>query len=432
MKNSQEKKPVKRILGIEKSDRMKNLKRIGLGLLIVLGIAGVYYYPKYQMLQEMMHLFDEDRIVENFRSFNTKWPVSDLTKSAKAYKYAQGEQTDLPLSFEFEGGQYSSEEFIMDSRTTGLIVIQNDSIIFENYYLGNTAETRNISWSMAKSYISALMGIAVEEGHITSVMQTVDEYAPVLKGSGYEGVTIKDVLQMSTGVGFNEDYGDMTSDINRWGMGFATGASQDKFATTLEREVEPGTVNHYVSINTHVLGMVITAATGRTITDYMQEKLWTPMGMEHDAYWLIDGSGMEMVLGGLNATLRDFAKIGSLFLHKGNWNGSQIVPTDWVRVSTTPDAPHLMPGGDGYFGYGYQWWIPPGDEGEFMAMGVYNQNIYINPTTKTVIAKLSANHNYNDNSFLPSRTDMAVEMYREILKKYRVTDNVETELMAAE
>ena len=411
---------------------MKRLKYFGLALLILLGIAGVYYYPKYQMLQEMLHLFDEDRIVENFRSFDQKWPVNTMTKSPQPYVYKQGVKSDLPTSFNFEGKDYDTKQFLTDSRTTGLLVIQNDSIIYEDYYLGNTADTRNISWSMAKSYISALMGIAIEEGHIESVMQDVDHYVPMLKGSGYEGVLIKDVLQMSTGVGFNEDYGDMSSDINRWGMGFATGASQDKFATTLEREIEPGTVNHYVSINTHVLGMVIKAATGRTITDYMQEKLWTPMGMEHDGYWLIDGQGMEMVLGGLNATLRDYAKIGSMYMHQGNWNGSQIVPADWVRVSTTPDAPHVMPGGDGFFGYGYQWWIPPGDDGEYMAIGVYNQNIYINPTTKTVIAKLSANHDYNDPNYLPARDDFAIAMYRAIAEQYGASEALEEELMAAE
>ena len=339
---------------------MKNLKYIGIGLLIVLAIAAVIFYPKYKMLTHTIHLFDEDRIVENFRSFDAVWPISDINKSSNPYTYPKGSAIDLPAEINYRGKSYTGQEFLKDSRTTGFIVIQNDSIVYENYFLGNTETTRNISWSMAKSFISALVGIAVDEGHIESVMQNVDDYCPILKGSGYEGVTIKDVLQMSTGVAFNEDYGDFNSDINRWGRGFALGQSQDEFAATLVREREPGTVNHYVSINTHVLGMVLTAATGKTVTEYMQEKLWDPMGMEHDAYWLIDGSDMEMVLGGLNATLRDYAKIGTLFLHNGNWKGDQVVPTDWVRISTKPDAPYLEPGYDGYFGYGYQWWIPPG------------------------------------------------------------------------
>ena len=410
---------------------MKNIKYILIGLAILLAAAAVYFYPKYKMVDHTIHLFDEDRIVENFRTANAIWPTSDLNKSSNPHTYPKGEKIDLPSEFKYLGQTYSGAQFLKDSRTTGFMVIQNDSIVYENYFLGNTASTRNISWSMAKSFISALIGIAVEEGHIESVMKDVDEYCPVLKGSGYEGVTIKDVLQMSTGVGFNEDYGDYDSDINRWGRGFAMGKSQDEFATTLQRKLEPGTVNHYVSINTHVLGMVLTAATGKTITDYMQEKLWSPMGMEHDAYWLVDGAGMEMALGGLNATLRDYAKIGSLFLHNGNWNGDQIVPTDWIRVSTKPDAPYLEPGYDGYFGYGYQWWIPPGDDGEFMAQGVYNQNVYINPRTNTVIAKLSANHKFNDDSYHPSHSEMAVEMYRAVANSFNVA-SAEEALMTAE
>jgi len=303
---------------------MKKLKYIGLGLLALLVVAAILFYPKYKMGNHTIHLFDEDRIVENFRSFDAIWPTSNLNKSTSPHQYAAASKIELPDEFEYLGNSYSGEQFLKDSRTTGLLVIQNDSIVYENYFLGNTETTKNISWSMAKSFISALIGIAVNEGHIESVMKDVDDYCPVLRGSGYEGVTIKDVLQMSTGVAFNEDYGDFNSDINRWGRGFALGQSQDAFAATLERELEPGTVNHYVSINTHVLGMVLTAATGKTITEYMQEKLWQPIGMEHDAYWLVDGSNMEMALGGLNATLRDFAKIGSLFLHKGNWNGNQI------------------------------------------------------------------------------------------------------------
>ena len=416
---------------IFKARKMKKLKYIGIGLLILLAVGAVIYYPKYKMLNHSIHLFDEDRIVENFRSFDAIWPTRVLNKSSDPFSYPKGTAIELPSEFDYLGKTYSGDQFLKDSRTTGFIVIQNDSIVYENYFLGNTQTTRNISWSMAKSFISALIGIAVDEGHIASVMKNVDDFCPSLKGSGYDGVTIKDVLQMSTGVAFNEDYGDFNSDINRWGRGFALGQSQDEFAATLQRELEPGTVNHYVSINTHVLGMVLTAATGKTVTEYMKEKLWDPIGMEHDAYWLIDGLGMEMVLGGLNATLRDYAKIGSLYLYKGNWRGDQVVPFEWVRVSTKPDAPYLEPGYDGYFGYGYQWWIPPGADGEFMAQGVYNQNVYINPQTKTVIAKLSANHRFNDDSYHPSHSEMAVEMYRAVANSFSVKTTKE-ELMAAE
>ena len=395
---------------------MKTWKKTGLVLLFVIVIFSIWFYPKYKMLNHSIHLFDEDKIVNNFRSFDSVWPVAVMEASTNKFFYPKNVPITLPESFEFNGNSYESLKFLKDSWTTGFLVIQNDSIVFEDYYLGNTESTRNISWSMAKSFISALMGIAIEEGHIKNINQNVEEYVPELMGSAYEGVRIKDVLQMSTGVKFNEDYGDFYSDINRWGRGFAMGNSQDAFAGTLEREVEPGTINHYVSINTHVLGMILTKATGSTITDYMSEKLTDPLGMEYNGYWLLDGKNMEMALGGLNLTLRDYAKIGSLFLNNGLMNGKQIIQEEWVQASVIPDGPHVQPGSE--FGYGYQWWIPKSDVGEFMALGVYNQNIYINPETNTVIVKLSANPKYNDPSYVPSSNYAALELYRAITNQF--------------
>lgn len=394
---------------------MKLSKKIILGLLALLVVAGIFFYPKYKVLNHTIHLFDEDQIVQNFRSFDATFPSSYLKAPATPHLYPKRQNIDLPEAFIFGGKNYNSQQFLKDSWATGFLVIQNDTIVFEEYYLGNTESSKNISWSMAKSFISALVGIAVEEGDIKSIMQTVEEYLPELKGTAYGDVRIKDVLQMSTGVKFNEDYGDYNSDINRWGRKFALGGSQDDFPATLEREIEPGTVNHYVSINTHVLGMILKKATGRTITDYMQEKLYAPLGMEFDGYWVTDNEGMEMALGGLNLTLRDYAKIGTLFLKKGNWKGQQIVAKEWVSASVTPDAPHLQPSET--FGYGYQWWIPKSEVGEFMALGVYNQNIYINPTTNTIIVKLSANPKYNDPTYVPSNDMANLELYRSIIEK---------------
>ncbi|MDE0786382.1 MAG: serine hydrolase [Porticoccaceae bacterium] len=386
---------------------MKKFVIIGLLALMVLS---VWAFPKIKALNTTLTLFDEDKIVENFRSVAEFWPTRSLTQAKVPYIYTYGDSLNVPSSFAYNDQKLGTQQFLKDSWTTGLIVIQNDEIALEDYYLGNSAVTQNISWSMAKSFISALIGIAVNEGHIKSIEQSVDAYATSLGGSGYEGVSIKNVLQMSSGVAFNEDYGDFYSDINRWGRDFSLGNSQDAFAATLKNDIEPGTVNHYVSINTHVLGMVLTQATGRSITDYMQEKLYNPMGMEHDGLWIIDGQGMEMALGGLNLTLRDFAKLGSLYLHDGTFNGQQIVPASWVADSRTMDQPHLLPGND--FGYGYQWWMVGGDSGEFMAMGVYGQYIYINPETNTVIVKNSANPFYNDTSYIPSSDFAHLALFR--------------------
>ena len=324
----------------------------------------------------------------------------------------------LPTSFEARGVTYNTMDYLDSSYTQGFLVIQDDTIVYEDYWRGLTEDTRHISWSMAKSVVSALLGIAKDEGLMGSVEKTVDEYLPQFKGTGYEGVTVKDVLQMSSGVKFNEDYADPESDIQRWFETFALGESQDEFAMTLENERTPGTFNHYVSINTHVLGMILVKVTGKTISEYFKEKLWDPIGAEHDAYWLIDEEGMEMALGGLNATLRDFAKVGRLFLNRGNWNGKQLVSESWVSESQAMDAEHLTPQSENSahadVGYGYQWWIPDGNEGELWARGVFNQYIYINPTTNTVIVKLSANQKFYDYEAPVSDSKVNLELLRKV------------------
>jgi CubicO group peptidase (beta-lactamase class C family) len=388
----------------------RNSVLIGAGVLL---IGGFWAFPTVQSLYRAVHLFDQDRIVENFRSADQLGAISIMTASSAPRPYAKGAAIRLPEDFVFGGEALNSEQFLIDSWTTGLLVIQRDKIVYENYSLGNSESTRTISWSMAKSFVSAMIGIAVDEGRIASIEQTVDTYAPELKGSGYEGVRIKDVLQMSSGIAFNEDYADFNSDINRWGRGFALGSPQDDFAASLTREREPGSLNHYVSIDTHVLSMVLSRATGQSVTDYMQEKLYQPLGMEYDGYWIVDGDGKEMALGGLNLTLRDFAKLGSLYLRAGAVDVKQIVPAEWVKVSTAADAPHIQPEQDD-FGYGYQWWLPLSEDGEFMAMGVYGQYIYVNPTNNTVIVKVSANPHYNDLSYVPSSDFSHLAFFRSI------------------
>jgi CubicO group peptidase (beta-lactamase class C family) len=232
---------------------------------------------------------------------------------------------------------------------------------------------------------------------------------------------------MSSGARWNEDYSDPSSDIHRFGRIMAIGGSMSAFAATLDREHEPGTLNHYNSTDTQVLGMLLVRSTGRTIADYMTEKLWHPLGMESDAYWMLDSDDMEMAFGGLNATARDYAKFGELYRLGGRWNGRQIVPCAWVQASVTPDAPHLTPEAkaetDFPVGYGYQWWIPAGDEGEYTAIGVYNQFIYVNPSREVVIVKLSAFSDYatslDDSAYREIET---IEFFRTIGEQLRLSE----------
>lgn len=357
-------------------------------------------------------------IARSYLAMDVYLPSKTVEKAAQSFSFPQSELKALPKDFVYNKTTYNTLKYIDSSFTQGFIFIQNDTIQYENYWRGQKEDRKHISWSMSKSYVSALFGIAIKEGYIKSIDQTVEEYLPELIGSGYDGVKIKDVLQMASGIKFDENYSDPNSDINVYWEGFISGRSQDKFVRTLTNQRPPGTYNQYVSLNTHVLAMLIVKATGKSLTQYLQEKIWKPIGNEFDAYWLVDGEGMEMALGGLNACLRDYAKLGRLYLHKGNYNGVQVVPADWIERSTTATEPHLIPrestAPNGGTGYGYQWWIPAGNEGEFMAIGVFNQYIYINPTTQTIIVKNSANENYYDSNNPYGSSDVHLALFRKL------------------
>lgn len=370
--------------------------------------------PKIKDDKALREVLDLKNIAHSYLNMQDYFPTKTVKKATKPFTFPRVKNRTLPTTFLYNGTTYITAKYIDSSYTQGFIWIQNDTIEFENYWRGQKEDVKHISWSMSKSYVSALFGIAIEEGSIKSIDQTVDEYLPELKHSGYNGVKIKDVLQMASGIGFNEDYSDPNADINVYWNGFVSGKSQDKFASTLINQRPPGTYNQYVSINTHVLAMIIVKTTGRTLTEYLQEKIWKPIGTEFDAYWLVDGEGMEMALGGLNACLRDYAKLGQLYLNKGNYNGTQVVPAAWIESSVTTTEKHLTPQTNGGTGYGYQWWIPEGNEGEYMAIGIFNQYIYVNPTTKTVIVKNSANQNYYDGSNPFRSTDVHLALFRKL------------------
>lgn len=361
-------------------------------------------------------LFDEDVIVENFSSMDTLFETVEIKKTGPEHQFDRAIRT-LPAEYLYKGEKRATKTFLEKTNTTALLVLKNNSITFEDYYLGTTEHDRRISWSTAKSFLSAIFGVAVAEGDIVSLQDPVTQYVPELKGSGYDGVSIKNVLQMSSGVHFDEDYDRFNSDINRFGRNMALGGSFDEFAASLKKEREQGEFLHYVSIDTHVLGMVLRNATGREITDYFNEKLWSQIGTEDSALYIVDSYNEPMVLGGLNLRTRDYARFGKLFLDNGRWNGKQVIPASWVVDSTTPDAPHLIPGerdtADINLGYGYQWWIPENADQEFMAIGIYDQFIYVNQKAGVVIVKNSANIDFMENNF--ESANETVEVFRTIV-----------------
>lgn len=377
------------------------LKVTSFSVLAAIIFCGIYQ-TEIKQLYGVINLFKPDVIVENFSNMNEIMPTTIIAKSGKT-RILEKTLQDLPATFFFKDQHYDLNEFLDETQTTAFLVIKDNHIIFEKYYLGTKGSDLRASWSMAKSYLSAIFGIAVYEGHIKDLNAAVSDYVPSLKGSGYDGVSIKNVLQMSSGVAFNEDYNDFNSDINRFGRMMALGGSFDEFAASLTKEREQGTYMKYVSIDTHVLGMVLRAATGKSIEEYLTQKLWSKLGNEQDALYLVDGLKEPMVLGGLNATTRDYARLGLLFRDNGQINGQQIVPAQWIKDSTTPDASHLTPGkrdnANSDFGYGYQWWIPENPDQEFFALGIYGQFIYINQKTNVVIVKNSVNTHFTENDY---------------------------------
>ena len=337
---------------------------------------------------------------EHFDRLYRMLPSSRMTASATPHDFPDGSRVELPTTFDFAGTVVDTERFLDVTDTAALLVLRDGAVVHEQYRLTGDRGVQWISWSVAKSFVSALVGIAVSQGHIRSIDEPISAYVQVEPGSAYDGVSIKDVLQMSSGARWHEDYSDRTSDVARLGAAMAPGGSLDRFVATAVPESPAGTVCQYNSTDTQALGSLLVNATGRSITDYMQEHLYEPLGLESDGYWLLDATGREMAFGGVNLTARDFAKLGELYRRGGEWNSRQVVPADWVTASIVPDAPHLEWGrpviaGEALpDGYGYQWWLIPGGLDQYSAIGVYNQWVFVSPRHDVTIVKLSATRTY--------------------------------------
>lgn len=372
-----------------------------------------------------LSLFQRSRLSENFRNLNQRFKVASVEVGEKNF-LLEKDLRNLPKEYSYLNKSRTINDFIEKTGTTGLLVARGDKILYEEYFKGYKDTDRLITWSVSKSIISALIGIAIGDGYISSVDDLVTDYVPSLSASGYKDVSIKDVLQMSSGIAFNEDYSNRKSDVNQIGArALGIGGPMEDVLISLRRERQAGSYNQYVSSDTQVLGMVLRGATGIGIAEYTQEKIWKPAGMEFNSYWLIDSSGVEAAFGGFNSTLRDLARFGILYLNKGFLMGEQIIPEKWIEDSIRTDAEHLIPGenpnSDSALGYGYQWWIPDGETNDFMAMGIYGQAIYINLDHNIVIVKSSSYKDYEldgDDMELES-----VEFFRRIADANKASSN---------
>lgn len=341
------------------------------------------YEPKYR--------------VGAFSHFDEIYPTRRIKRAATPWMLKRS-QADIRYSY--RGNPSSLQEYLSRNAVTGLLIAKDDQILFEHYQYGRTDRDRLISQSMVKSITGLLIGIAISEGAIKSVDDTPETYVPGFKDTEYGRTPIRDLLHMSSGVEFGEEQ-DNGRDLNRlWNdMVLAFGTSKGTVGSIIQfnRRIAPaGTRYFYASIEADVLGVVLRYATGKSASDYLQEKLWEPIGAEADAAWLIDAEGFEVAHFAFNAVLRDYARLGRLLAHDGAWEGRQIIPAQWMIDATTvrPSDAYLAPGkATPAFGYGYLVWLLPGARRQFALFGDLGQRICVDPASKLVMVQTAVEGN---------------------------------------
>jgi CubicO group peptidase (beta-lactamase class C family) len=291
-----------------------------------------------------------------------------------------------PLDFEYfdlhEAG--TIDDYLERNHVAGLLVVSHGEIVLERYGLGQTAEDRWTSFSVAKSITSTLLGAAIRDGHISAVTDPITKYLPELKGSAYEGVTIADALEMRSGVRWNEDYANPDSDVGR--LANAIAHDRDTLVQSmaaLPREAAPGSRFLYKTGESDLIGIIVARATGKPLAQYLSEKIWAPFGMERDAVWITTG-GTEVGGCCISMTLRDYARFALFFLANGTVGTEQMLPPGWNREATKRYTRSVFDG----FGYGYQWW--PHRDGSYYALGIFGQSIFIDPARQLIVVTLSA------------------------------------------
>jgi CubicO group peptidase (beta-lactamase class C family) len=336
--------------------------------------------------------------LENFANLKNLIPVAEMKSSVPVIEWEVGERVELPSEYVMKGARHSVADLLDRTSTSAILVIRDGKIRSENYWHTGGRDVQWISMSVAKSFVSALVGLLLQEGRIRSVTDAINDYIDVPAGSAYDGVSIRDILLMSSGARWSEDYSDPKSDARmlQYAMSGEIG-DLDDFVRSMHREREPGTVCRYNSGDTQVLGLLIRKASGMSVSHYMQTRLMEPLGFEQPGYWLTDMAGNEAVFAGLNLVARDFARLGQLYCDGGVFNGQQVINAEWVRDSvhvTAPQCAEYAEPGMAPVGYGYQWWIPKEPAGSFTGIGVYNQFVFVEPKSRTVVVKLSANRVY--------------------------------------
>ena len=326
-----------------------------------------------------------------FSHFDEIFSTRKVARAATPWMFKRAALPDFDYCF--RGRSSSLTDYLARNPVTGLLIAHDDEILFEHYQYGRTDRDRMLSQSMVKSITGLLVGLAVADGAIKSVNDTAETYVPGFKGSEYGATPIRDLLHMSSGVDFGEDR-DHGRDLDRlWrdmviGLGPFRKGTIKSLTQFNHRIAPPGTRFYYASIEPDVLGQVVRAAVGKPLSEYLQEKIWQPIGTESDGTWFLDADGYELPHMGFNAVVRDWARLARLLAHDGAWEGKQLIPSHWMIDATTvaPSDGYLAPGkAMPDLGYGYLFYLLPGSRRQFALLGFKGQRILIDPTAKLVM-----------------------------------------------
>jgi CubicO group peptidase (beta-lactamase class C family) len=360
------------------------------GVAALAGCNAVKLYTNLPKDQNVLFWTQDQRDIA-FRQMEKLAKVNVIPASGRILDLPQGKPITLALDV---------DAYLTHQRSAGLIIVQDGKIRFEKYGLDNDQKGRWTSFSVAKSFASTLVGAAVRDGFIKSLDDKVTAYIPTLKGSAYDDVTVRQLLTMTSGVKWNEDYTDPKSDVALFtkqkpepGMDVTV-----SYMRKLTRDVPAGSKWVYKTGETNLIGVLVSSATHKTLSAYLAEKVWAPYGMEQDGAWLLGSTGHEISGCCLSASLRDYARFGMFIAGGAFAGGKPVVPDDWIAKATTKQADIGEPGK----GYGYQWWT--NDDGSFAAQGIFGQGIFIDPKRKLVIAS---------NGDWPKATDGPIEEERE-------------------
>lgn len=365
------------------------MKKWILGILLAFaGAAGIFWVTADKDMKALVSNLPTDTnvlfwtIPQRDAAFRTMDRLPILAKANiieagdDVYPLPQGAPLDIGIDV---------DAYMKHQRTSGLVIIHDGKVRLEKYGLGFSRDGKWTSFSVAKSFTSTLVGAAIKDGYIKSIDDKVSAYIPDLKGSVYDDVSIRQLLTMTSGVKWNEDYGDPKSDVALFNTHKAEPGVDVtvSYMRKLSREAPAGTKWVYKTGETNLIGVLVSSATKKKLADYLSEKIWTPFGMEQDGSWLLGSTGHEISGCCIQASTRDYARFGLFMLGGGVAGGKAVLPDGWIASATTKQADI----GEAEHGYGYQWWTV--SDGSYAAQGIFGQGIFIDPKRKLIIASNS-------------------------------------------